>query len=557
MKRYIWVILAIVVWIGLAALSYQWANAIMASVYSYRSPFARNPLPAAAAVGKPVSRHVVSIVVDGLRVDTAANAQVMPFLNQLRAQGASATIHSGTPSYSAPGWSVLGTGAWPDLSDGPALNPEGSDKANPWTQDNIFSAAHNAGLHTAIAGSSFYGQIVPAVALDDVAFTDDETDAGDRFAADEGVKFIQSGKYDYLLVHFGQVDHAGHEQGGPLDPRWNAAASRVDGYIRQVVSALDLSQDTVLVFSDHGHIDMGGHGGQDAIVLVQPFVMAGANVKADQYGDIQQVDVAPTLAALLGSNIPAVAQGRALTEMLALSAAQLDAIHQAAIAQQKTLYEAYAAAMGVSPADLSVAAAQEPVAVYQTALQGIKNDRLNRERLLRGIFAALLALVPLYFIIRYRSRSLIWMFAAAAVYLLVFNLRYAVLQGRSYSLSSVITSSELISSTATSALIAFFIAWLVALLGLRLFRRPPLQAANFHVALTFITLYSLGLPVLWNLFYNGFVATWTLPEVGSMFLGFLSIMQMLIITLAGLALLGVTPLAAWAYGRVRGNGERI
>ena len=48
----------------------------------------------------------------------------MPFLNELRQQGASATMHSQPPSFSAPGYSVLLIGAWPDLSDGPAINPE-------------------------------------------------------------------------------------------------------------------------------------------------------------------------------------------------------------------------------------------------------------------------------------------------------------------------------------------------------------------------------------------------------------------------------------------------
>ena len=40
--------------------------------------------------------------------------------------------------------------------------------------------------------------------------------------------------------------------------------------------------------------------------------------KPGSYGDVQQVDVAPTLAVLLGAAIPATAQGRVLSEMLAL-----------------------------------------------------------------------------------------------------------------------------------------------------------------------------------------------------------------------------------------------
>jgi hypothetical protein len=48
----------------------------------------------------------------------------------------------------------------------------------------------------------------------------------------------------------------------------------------------------------------GGHGGQDPITLIEPFVMVGAGVKPGEFADINMVDIAPTVAALLGANIP-------------------------------------------------------------------------------------------------------------------------------------------------------------------------------------------------------------------------------------------------------------
>ena len=95
---------------------------------------------------------------------------------------------------------------------------------------------------------------------------------------------------------------------------------RVDDHLREIAATLDFGRDTLLVVSDHGQIDRGGHGGQDPIALVEPFVLVGAGVKPGSYGDVNQVDVAPTLAVLLGANIPATAQGRVRTEMLALTA---------------------------------------------------------------------------------------------------------------------------------------------------------------------------------------------------------------------------------------------
>ena len=155
MKQYRWILLSIAAFLVVAAVSYVWASGLMDSLYAYRSPLKDNPVSAGEPLGKPVSHRVVAILVDALRVDTAADKKVMPYLNQLRAKGASATIHSSTPSYSFPGWSVLMTGAWPDLSDGPAMNPEDGNSAWTWTQDNVFTSVHNAGMKTPRSQAGF------------------------------------------------------------------------------------------------------------------------------------------------------------------------------------------------------------------------------------------------------------------------------------------------------------------------------------------------------------------------------------------------------------------
>jgi len=59
-------------------------------------------------------------------------------------------MHSRPPSYSQPGYSTLLVGAWPDLNDGPAFNLEYEDIPT-FTQDDLFTAAHRAGLKTAIS----------------------------------------------------------------------------------------------------------------------------------------------------------------------------------------------------------------------------------------------------------------------------------------------------------------------------------------------------------------------------------------------------------------------
>lgn len=547
MKQYRQIIFGMIAFLVIAALSYTWATGLMDSLYAYRSPFANAPIPAGRPLGAPVSHHVVAILVDALRVDTAANVRVMPYLNQLRAEGASATIHSSTPSYSFPGWSVLMTGAWTDLSDGPALNPPDGVSAWTWTQDNVFTSIHNAGMKTAFSGTDYFLQVIPASSLDASFTVHNETVANDNLSADEAVKFIQSGEYQFLLIHINQVDWAGHHEGGPRDPRWNEAAARADKLIEQIASSLDFGQDTVIVFSDHGQINAGGHGGQDAVVLIQPFIMTGVGVKPGAYGDINQTDVAPTIAALLGASIPAVSQGQVLTDMLTLSDSQLSNIISASIPQQRTLYEAYAKAMGVEPVQVTLDPNHYPVTIFQSAMTSIKNERLNRERLPRTIFAGMLALIPLFFLFKNRGKTLMWFLVGAAIYLAVFHFQYAILQGRTYSLSSVTTSDDIINSTALSAAIAFIAAWLIMFIILRVFSKKPLQAANTHIAFAATLLYIVALPALWGYAYNGALVTWTMPDMASMFMAFLSILQMLILAALGLLFTAITPLVSFAF----------
>ncbi len=518
-----------------------WAPALMDSLYNYRSPLSGSSLPPGSPPLPPLARRVVAVLVDGLRVDTAADASVMPFLNSLRARGASATVHSHLPAYSTPGWSVLAIGAWPDLSDAPAMNPT-SPGDYTWTQDNLYDAARRAGLRTAASASESFKYLIPAASLDSAAWTVDETPVADQQNIDQAVAWVKSGQYQYIFTYMVQVDHAGHYQGGPRDPRWNEAARRCDELLAQLVGALDLAQDTVLVYSDHGHIDQGGHGGQEPVVLVQPFVMAGAAVRPGAYGDIQMVDVAPTTAVLLGASLPAMSQGRARTEMLNLSTDQQAAVLQATLRQQAALYQAYAQKMGAPLQDFSASAAADPVTVYQSAIETIRSDRLAGERQPRAGLVALLAAALLIAVVHLRPGGLVLM--GLLVNVAAFHLLYTGLFGGTYTLSSVLSDLQLLVSVGVSAVGGLLAAWIVNMYAWRYRQLPPRQAVYLHLQQVMATLFVAGLPALWSLAYNGPLLTWTIPDVPSMFYGFLSLVACLSIAAAGLLLAGVTDLIA-------------
>lgn len=537
---YLGIVLGVAACLLLAAAAYLTATGVMDSLYAYRSPLHDRPPTPAQPLGEPLTRRVVFVLIDALREDTSLNPEVMPFLNELRQQGAWATMHSQPPSYSAPGYSVLFVGAWPGVSDGPAMNLD-YEEIPTWTQDDLASAVHRAGQQTAISAFNWFERMIPQNAVDASFYTAGEDQAADREVVNAALSWLRDGDYPFIFVHLDQVDYAGHYEGGPQDPRWDAAARRADDLLREIAATLDLSQDTLFVASDHGQIDAGGHGGQDPLVLVEPFVLVGAGVVPGHYGDVDMVDVAPTLAALLGANIPASSQGRVLTQMLDLSQGQQQVIESALEAQQAQMLAAYQAAIG---RQVAVEPAEDTVTAHQSALEAARAARLRAERLPRALLALIVVLIPVVVMFRKRGRDLAWLLAGAVLYLVLFNLRYALLDGRTYSLSSVLSADELLLYCASTALLALVASWFVSMLALRAFHRGPRRASQLALGLTLLIVFLLLLPVLLSFVLNGLAITWTLPDMGTMYLGFISTIQILVVALVGLLLAGLTALIA-------------
>ncbi len=553
-----WFIIGLLGCIVVIAGSYIWATTVMDSMYAYRSPLKEAPPAPGTALRSllppetTLPRRLVFVLIDALRWDTAQDTQVMPFLNALREEGAWAKMHSRPPSYSEPGYTVLFTGAWPELSDGPTLNLDYADIPT-WTQDNLFSAARRAGLRTAVSAYYWFEKLIPQADVDYAFYTAGEDAAADRAVVDAALPWLQEHMADFVLIHIDQVDYAGHHEGGPRDPRWNAAARRADDLLQEIVATLDLTQDTLLVVSDHGQIDRGGHGGNEAVVLTEPFLLAGAGVQPGVYGDIQMVDVAPTLAVLLGSNIPASAQGFPRLEMLDLSATAQSVVREAVAAQQSALAEAFLAQIG-APQEVPVSAERWEVA--QESMQAAVEKRLRAERLPRSLLAIVLAAVPAYLLLRRRAPDVVAWFLASLAYLALFHLRYAFLEGRTYSLSSVSSAEDIIFFSLITSGVSFLIVWLGFMAGRRVFARGAGAAAQSSLALSYTSLYLTALPILVSFALNGLRVTWTLPHFTTFFLAFLSLLQCLGLAVVGLLACALAALWGWAYAvRRRSAGE--
>ncbi|NMC85625.1 MAG: hypothetical protein GYA58_10100 [Anaerolineaceae bacterium] len=538
MKRTWLLVLSSILCIAIAVLAYFWVTSMISTNYAYRSPIKDTPPAAGSALGTASTHRVVVVLIDGLRYDTSVNAAVMPTLAKLRTQGAYAMMHSQAPSFSEPGYTTIFTGAWPWLNDGPAFNLDYGEIPT-WTQDNLFSAAHRAGLTTAISGYYWFEELVPQADVDVSFYTPGEDRKADEEVMAAALPWLQQANAQLTLIHLDQVDYAGHHEGGPRNQAWNEAAARTDEDLAQIVATLDFSQDTLLVISDHGHINIGGHGGQDAVCLKEPFVLVGAGVLPGDYGNVNMVDVAPTLAALLGVNIPASAQGEVQTRMLTLPADVTAALPAAETQQQTALLTTFAQAIGAKLNADQIPTGSE-VSQVQAVMNSLRAQRQNSERWPRILLVVLVAAAVIYWLVRqWKKGALAWIFGGLA-FLALFNFKYAIWDQKTYSVSSIISQSDLIISTALISALALLIVAVAIYLDQRMFKYSPTETAERMFGLLFTTAFLTGIPALLHFAINGALVTWTLPNYLISYLFILSGIQEIVIGVLGLIFVGLS-----------------
>jgi hypothetical protein len=264
------------------------------------------------------------------------------------------------------------------------------------------------------------------------------------------------------------------------------------------------------------------------------------------YGDIDMVDVAPTIAAALGANIPATDQGRPKIEMLDITLEQVDKINQVLSKQQAQLATAYETAIGQS---VNVVVTSDIVHDTQAAMDTARDSRLNREQLPRGIFAIIFVILIINLASWYARPHFAWFLAGVVTYLVVFNVKYIYIDHKTYSLSSVLDATNLIVSTAITTFIALVFAWLLVLLGTKTYKYNAHQAASTAMKFILTTLSILSIPIFIHYVINGAIVTWTLPDFLTSFLGLLFLIQFLMVAIIGILLVGLSALMGFVFNR--------
>ncbi|UKA64632.1 alkaline phosphatase family protein [Arthrobacter sp. FW306-04-A] len=226
--------------------------------------------------------RIMLLGIDGLRWDLAADSPSAPTLRAMAAEGELRTMVMETPTWSGPGWSSILTGTThaehgvvdnsfvghklfskPDLLSRAFYQDQSTRTfaAAGWTPlvspDGLGPVIHQradqqkAGLHTVISRD---GEVHGFVQID-------------ADITDIALAALTSNKVpDVSFLYFCDVDDAGHLHGART-AQYQAALARVDRHIARVRSAVGDREEQfgenwlLVVVTDHGHLDEGGHGG--------------------------------------------------------------------------------------------------------------------------------------------------------------------------------------------------------------------------------------------------------------------------------------------------------
>jgi hypothetical protein len=322
-----------------------------------RPPLARTEPAYDPRPAPRLAHRVFLVIVDGLRFDRSFE---LPYLDELRRRGTDLELQVPYPTWCRPSYVTLLTGVPPSAS-----GVRTDHHSTPVMLDSLMDRARAAGLRTASASDH---DVLPrlflrrrsdptsrepiAIDIDDEAELDafDDPEASSAAAAPdvdltspfddaryapwpggfaEAARGVVGGHADLVVLLLGTVDVAGHDHGADA-PEYREAVESADHVLGQVLADVDLTRDTIIVVADHGHTARGGHGGVEPEVTSVPLILAGAGiVQGGEAPDAQMVDVAPTVAALLGLPAPGHGLGRTLVELLSLDDAARAARHAA------------------------------------------------------------------------------------------------------------------------------------------------------------------------------------------------------------------------------------
>ncbi|KAM0788708.1 hypothetical protein ACM66B_002803 [Microbotryomycetes sp. NB124-2] len=344
---------------------------------------------------RPITR-LAFVLVDALRSDFAFGQDSdMHFVKHLVASGhvMPYTAIAQAPTVTLPRLKAITTGSNPTFLDAILNIAEDShssavlEHTDSWLRQLVTSARHN---RTLFAGDDTWLRLFPPhwfKQFDPVSsfFVADYTTV-DHNVTRHLDSWLTPTSFDVVILHYLGLDHIGH-LGGPRHPQMKLKQAEMDDVIKRLYEHLaeqdsrDGGNSLIVLTGDHGMTEIGNHGGSTsaetstALAFIAPSmttVPAPDNTSGQPYlffERVQQLDLVPTLAILMGVGIPQNSMGKAIESVLKAfgSVSLVDAL-QANAAQLGRLL------------DISTPAASERI---RSIVGGKLDDQASLEEFLR------------------------------------------------------------------------------------------------------------------------------------------------------------------------------
>ena len=268
------------------------------------------------AFGRDVE-HVVLIGVDGFGVRNIVWDN-MPNLRKLRDKGAFTVARSTFPTSSGVNWSSALCGTTPDLHGVRDNTPK------PQVQPAVATAK---GVHPCIFSEirrqepnaytcSLYdwngiGWYHDSASANFTKLYPSNFESESKYT-DEFIELLKKNRPRLAFITYDMCDHTGHASRYD-SPEYANACAQIDGFIGRIADyvAANMAKDTAIVlFSDHGGHDKG-HGDTTLECYEIPFLVHAPGLDGFVFREPVTIsDVAPTVAWLLGLEIPDFWRGR-------------------------------------------------------------------------------------------------------------------------------------------------------------------------------------------------------------------------------------------------------
>ncbi|HUT80554.1 MAG TPA: alkaline phosphatase family protein [Candidatus Bathyarchaeia archaeon] len=348
-----------------------------------------------------ITDQVLFLFVDGMRYDKMLEANT-PNMDRLQINGTSySNFRSVLPSYSTVNYASFASGSSPNFTE-VYSNGYNGNLILPTLYSLINSNELNKSL---ITGGTSWADLFGAYS--DLTV---KVEVEGFHTLKEGIEIMVAvhetipGNFSKIqFIGFEDVDAAGHEFGAASSV-YIETIETIDTYIGEIIDLYDsmgqLENTTIILFSDHGHADVGGHGANDNDQTHGTLIMSGKGIRYENTIVTERVcinSITPTVLTMLGISLAPLMNGKILDDYITTTLKQnaLYAIQSAEIMIQQTneslnkikafskaTRQIYANDIEILKANITEAKTSYSLANYFTAYNDVKETTITIRKLL-------------------------------------------------------------------------------------------------------------------------------------------------------------------------------